>query len=360
MAELLAHKHVLVCVGSGGVGKTTTAAALALAAADQGQRVVVVTIDPARRLADAMGMSGRLGGEPRLVELDTPGELWASMLDARATFDRLVVDQARDPVQAERIMANPFYDNMAGALSGTQEYMASEELYALWSDERFDLVVVDTPPSRHALDFVDAPQRLVSLLDNRVYRMLTAPSRGMVRVVSVAARAFVRMASNVVGTQVLEDAVTFFEAFDGMQDGFRARASAVTDLLAGPETGFVLVASPRPDTVDEAIALDDALAARGIPVAALVVNLLHPDPAAGVPPTDRALLETLDPDHPLSRRWQTACDLAATAARERAAIAPLAERHLGRPVAHLPRFEVDVRDLTALADFGAALVDVQR
>jgi len=360
MAELVGSKRVLVCVGSGGVGKTTTAAALGLAGARQGRRVVVVTIDPARRLADAMGMSGRLGGEPRLLDLDVQGELWASMLDARATFDRLVVEGAADPTQAERIMANPFYENMAGALSGTQEYMASEELYALWADDRFDLVVVDTPPSRHALDFVDAPQRLVALLDNRVYRMLTAPSRGMVRVVSVAARAFVRMASNVVGTQVLEDAVTFFEAFDGMQDGFRARARAVTDLLAGPDTGFVLVASPRPDTVDEAMALDEALAERDIPVAALVVNLLHPDPAGEVPAADRALLAGLDPGHPLAQRWQTACDLAATARREREAVAPLTERHAGLASARLPRFEMDVRDLQALGDFGDALVDVQR
>jgi anion-transporting ArsA/GET3 family ATPase len=360
MTGLLDQHHLVVCVGSGGVGKTTTAAALALAAAGRGRRVAVVTIDPARRLADAMGMGGGLTGDPRRLDLGIAGELWASMLDTRATFDRVVMDQASDPEQARRILSNPFYDSMAGALSGTQEYMATEELYALAGDRRFDLVVVDTPPSRRALDVVDAPQRLVSLLENRVYRMLTAPSRGVVRVLSRAARTFVRRASTVVGTQVLEDAVAFFEAFEGMEEGFRARARAVTELLAGDETAFVLVASPRPDTVDEAVVLHDALGRRGIAVDALVVNLLHPDPAAAIVDGDRAQLDRLDPGHPLAGRWQAALDLSATADRERAAIAPLCDRLAGRPGAFVERFEVDVRDLAGLDRFGAELLGVQR
>jgi anion-transporting ArsA/GET3 family ATPase len=349
---------VQVCIGSGGVGKTTVAAALAARAAHAGQRAVVVTIDPARRLADALGMGGQLSGEPRRLALEGPGELWASMLDSKATFDRLVTEQAADAEQADRILANRYYRNMSGALSGTQEYMAAEELHRLAHDPRFDLVVVDTPPSRHALDFVDAPQRLVRLLENRVYRLLVSPSRPVTRAVSLAARAVLRTTSSVVGAQVIEDAVEFFTAFDGMEDGFRERARTVTKLLAGPDCAFVVVTSPRADAVDEAAVLHEALGRRGIRPTTLVVNLLHEDPLGAVQEVDRAQLASAG--GVLARRWEAALALSATSRQEEAAVSPLAARFAAGAVIRIPRLVDEVRDLPGLTGFGALLTPVPR
>src|SRR5699024_7768576 len=178
--------------------------------------------------------------------------------------------------QAERILENRFYRNISGALSGTQEYMAMEKLYDLHHDDRFDLVVVDTPPTRNALDFLDAPRRLTRFLDHRLYRVLMAPTRGVMRAVNVAAQAFVRSVSKVVGGEVFDDAIAFFQAFDGMDAGFKERATQVLDQLNSPETAFVLVASPKRDTVDEARFFAEKLAEVEIPVSALIVNRMHP------------------------------------------------------------------------------------
>jgi anion-transporting ArsA/GET3 family ATPase len=249
--DVVTQRSIVVCCGSGGVGKTTIAAVVALEGARRGRKTVVVTIDPARRLADALGLAG-LTDTPSPIEGDWPGELWATMLDTRSTFDALVGKYAATPEQAERILGNPFYRNIAGALSGTQEYMAMEKLYELHEETDFDLVVVDTPPTRHALDFLDAPRRLSRFLEHRLFRMLMAPSRGIVRAVNVAAQAFLRTVSKVVGGEVVDDAIAFFQAFEGMEEGFRRRAARVNELLAAPQTAFVLVASPRRDTVTEA------------------------------------------------------------------------------------------------------------
>ena len=266
---------MLICCGSGGVGKTTTAAVLAMEAARRGRRAAVVTIDPARRLANAMGLEG-LSNEPSQVAGDWPGELWALMLDTKSTFDALVTKHAADEAQAERILANRFYQNISGALSGTQEYMATEKLYELHHDRDFDLVVVDTPPSRNALDFLDAPRRLARFLDHRLYRILMAPTRGVMKAASAAAQAFVRSVTKVVGGDVFDDAITFFTAFEGMEQGFKERAQAVDALLADDATAFVLVASPRRDTVEEARFFAAKLAETGIAVRALVVNRMQP------------------------------------------------------------------------------------
>ncbi|MEY4373366.1 MAG: hypothetical protein RL219_2135, partial [Actinomycetota bacterium] len=242
-ASLLDTASVLICAGAGGVGKTTTSAAIALAAARRGRRVVVVTIDPARRLADAIGVT--LSHQPEQVQAVGPGELWAVMLDTGATFDGLVRTYSKDPSQAENILQNRFYRNMADSLSGTQEFMAAEKLHELHHDTRFDLVVVDTPPTRNALDFLEAPKQLVHFLDHRLYRVLVAPTRLGMRVASAAAQPFVKMMSKVVGGDALGEAIAFFQAFDGMEPGFRERAAAVMELLAHPGTGYVLVTSPR-------------------------------------------------------------------------------------------------------------------
>lgn len=288
LGDLVDSAAVIVCCGTGGVGKTTTSAALAIEAAHRGRRAVVVTIDPARRLADALGVPGGLGNEPvRLPLADTgeTGELWAVMLDTEATFDGLVGQYASTPAQAERILANSFYRSIAGQLSGTQEYMAAERLLALHGDPRFDLVIVDTPPSRHALDFLDAPGTLARFLDHPVFRLLMLPARRGLKVLDLATQPVLSAIGKVVGSEVLADAVAFFQAFAGMETGFRDRAQEVTRLLREDGTAFLLVASPRSDTLVEAEFFAGKLHSSGLPVAAMVVNRSTPD--FGDPPARR-------------------------------------------------------------------------
>ena len=248
--ELVGRRSVVVCCGPGGVGKTTIAGVLALEGARQGRRAVVVTIDPARRLADALGLTA-LPDTPHRIEGPWPGELWALMLDARKTFDSLVARYARTPQQTDAILHNRFYRNIAGALSGTQEYMATEKLFELHADKRFDLVIVDTPPTRNALDFLDAPRRLTRFIDNRFYRLMMAPAHGGFRVMSLATGLVLKTVSRTVGSDVVSEAVTFFQAFEGMEGGFRERAQRVRDLLGEPGTSFVLVSSPHRDAAKE-------------------------------------------------------------------------------------------------------------
>ena len=278
---LISTAEVVVCCGSGGVGKTTTAAALGLQAAREGRRCVVVTIDPAKRLADALGVPGELTNDPVRLPIDSPGELWALMLDTATTFDGLVVANAADSDQATRILTNGFYRNIAGSLGGTQEYMAAERLLALHLDKRFDLVIVDTPPTRNALDFLDAPRTLARFIDHPVFKMMMLPTRRGLRVLSIAAQPLLRSIGRVIGSEVLADAVAFFQAFDGMQTGFRRRADEVIELLHGETTRFVLVASPRVDTIKEARFFADRLVDKDLGVAAIIVNRATPD--FGVP-----------------------------------------------------------------------------
>jgi anion-transporting ArsA/GET3 family ATPase len=358
LVELVAERSIVVCCGSGGVGKTTTAAVVALEGARLGRKAVVVTIDPAKRLADALGLQG-LTNTPSRIDGDWPGELWATMLDTRSTFDTLVRKHAATPDQGERILANRFYRNIAGALSGTQEYMAMEKLYELHEEADFDLVVVDTPPTRHALDFLDAPRRLSRFLDHRLFRLLIAPSRGFVRAVNVAAQTFVRTVSKVVGGDVVDDAVAFFQAFEGMEEGFRRRAARVNDLLAAPETAFVLVASPQRDTVEEAQFFADRLREAGIAVQGLVVNRVHPSfavpsasgsgsrlseaIAAGTAERAETLAGT-----PLGGQYRNLADFQAVASRERAHLAGLAEAVAPAPVVWVPFLRSDVHDLEGM------------
>jgi anion-transporting ArsA/GET3 family ATPase len=287
LTDLVDQRSIIVCCGSGGVGKTTTAAVVALEGARRGRRTVVVTIDPAKRLADALGLAG-LTDTPSRIDGDWPGELWATMLDTKSTFDALVLKHAPTPEQGERILANRFYRNISGALSGTQEYMAMEKLYELHDESDFDLVVVDTPPTRHALDFLDAPRRLSRFLEHRLFRLLVAPSRGLVRAVNMAAQTFLRTVSKVVGGDVVDDAIAFFQAFEGMEEGFHERADRVNKLLSAPGTAFVLVASPRRDTVGEAHFFAERLEEADIAVEGLVVNRVHPSFGLPSPGSGRA------------------------------------------------------------------------
>jgi anion-transporting ArsA/GET3 family ATPase len=342
---LVDRRSIVICCGSGGVGKTTTAAAVALEGARRGLRAVVVTIDPARRLADALGLS-ELSNDPRQVAGVGPGELWAVMLDTKATFDEVVARYADTPEQRERILTNRFYRNISGSLSGTQEYMAAEKLYELHNDQSFDLVVVDTPPSRNALDFIDAPGRLTRFLDHRLYRVLTAPSRGVLRPVNLAAQTFVKSIAKVVGASVIEDAVTFFQAFDGMETGFRDRAAKVLALLTDPGTAFVLVASPRPDTVAEAAYFAGKLAQSGIGVEALVVNRVHPR----FGDVHAADIETLAAasEGPLASALHQLADSLVVVEREEAGLADLRASLGDAPVVLVPLMPADIHDLDGL------------
>ncbi|MGB6058087.1 MAG: ArsA-related P-loop ATPase [Microthrixaceae bacterium] len=309
LQQVMAMSHVVVCCGSGGVGKTTSAAVLAMHAAQEGRRAVVVTIDPARRLADALGLEG-LSNEPALVDGPWPGEMWAMMLDTKSTFDGLVRRYSKDGAQAEEILANGFYRNISSSLSGTQEYMASEKLYELAVEGNYDLVVVDTPPTRNALDFLEAPQRLARFLDHRLYRVLMMPTRGLVKAVNLAAQTVMRSVAKVVGAEVIADAISFFSAFDGMEQGFKDRARKVHALLRKDDTAFVLIASPNADTVAEAGYFASELKRLEIEVRALIVNRMSPvfgdeparseqfpasDPVAGIEaPDGSALADLLD------------------------------------------------------------------
>ena len=345
---------VIVCCGSGGVGKTTVAAVIGIELARRDQRVVVVTIDPARRLADALGLADGLGSEPQRIDLDVPGQLWAMMLDTEVMFDRVVRANAADAEQADRIVQNRFFRNMAGALSGTQEYMASEALHQLHGDERFDVVVVDTPPSRHALDFLEAPGVLARFLDHKVFKLLMLPTRSGLRVLNTAAQPILRAIGRVVGSDVLADAVAFFQAFAGMEVGFRDRASSVMSLLISPQTRYVLVAAPRHDTVAEAVWFADQLRARGIGVSAAVVNRAHPRFGSGTAAeaTERASAED---DPATACLWANLAELRTIAEREREAVAPLGDRLDGAPLVEVPLLAGDVHDLGGLIEIGTHL-----
>ena len=246
--------RIVVCCGSGGVGKTTTSAALALRAAERGRRVVVLTIDPARRLAQSMGIE-TLDNTPRPVPgavAHNGGALDAMMLDMKRTFDEVVYSQA-SPEKAAQILANPFYQALSSSFAGTQEYMAMEKLGQLHRDAqrsgRWDLIVVDTPPSRSALDFLDAPERLSSFLDGRFIRLLLAPARGPAKLMTAGLGVVTNALTKVLGAQVLRDMQTFVAAFDTLFGGFRQRAQKTFELLQAPGTSFLVVAAPETDAI---------------------------------------------------------------------------------------------------------------
>jgi anion-transporting ArsA/GET3 family ATPase len=346
---LLDSRSVIVCVGAGGVGKTTTAAALALEAARRGRRTCVVTIDPARRLSDAMGLEGgeAIDNEPRRVEIDASGELWAVMLDTAVTFDALIRTYALDDMQAETILTNRFYRNIADSMGGAHEYMAMEKLYELHNDDRFDLVVVDTPPSTNAVEFLEAPNRITRFLDHRLYKVLVTPSGGLARAMNFTAQAFLRTVARVVGGSVVDDAIEFFAAFDGMEEGFRDRAVAVEQLLRAEDTSFVLVTVPRGDTIDDTVGFVERLDEAGIEVDALIVNRVHPRFSAR---TDSDLERLLTPfeDTLLAPNATVLRESHAIAAGEEANLARLAGALDDATVVRVPFLDADVHDLAGL------------
>ena len=275
--------RIVVCCGSGGVGKTTTAAALGLRAAERGRRVVVLTIDPARRLAQSMGIDS-LDNTPRRVKgVDGDGELHAMMLDMKRTFDEIVEAHA-DRERAAAILSNPFYQSLSAGFAGTQEYMAMEKLGQLRARHDWDLIVVDTPPSRSALDFLDAPKRLGSFLDGKLIRLLTAPAklggRAGMKFLNVGMSMMTGTIGKLLGGQLLKDVQTFVAAMDTTFGGFRTRADATYKLLQAPGTAFLVVAAPERDALREAAYFVERLAAEEMPLAGLVLNRVHGSGAA--------------------------------------------------------------------------------
>jgi anion-transporting ArsA/GET3 family ATPase len=285
LGDAVREAHILITTGAGGVGKTTIAAALGLAGARAGRRTLVLTIDPARRLAQAMGIE-RLENEPARVDLDGPGELHAMMLNMQRTFDEVVDRHAPSRDRAEAIKANRIYQTLSSTLSGTQEYMAMEKLYELDATGRWDLLVVDTPPTRSALDFLDAPRRMTDFLEGRVLKALMRPGmaagKGITKVVGFGTQAFMRVASKVSGMDLLEDIADFFRNFEGMYEGFKERAEEVRHLLRQPSSQFVVVASPQPPPLRESRFFLERMQQEGLHAAGVAVNRVHP-PCGGCP-----------------------------------------------------------------------------
>ncbi|MGN6523113.1 MAG: ArsA family ATPase [Actinomycetes bacterium] len=353
----------VVCCGAGGVGKTTTAAALAVRAAEQGRHVVVLTIDPARRLAQSMGLTA-LDNTPRPVTgIDTSagGSLDAMRLDMKRTFDEIVLNHA-DAARAEQILANPFYQALSSSFAGTQEYMAMEKLGQLRRDAdrdgRWDLIVVDTPPSRSALDFLDAPQRLGSFLDGRLIKVLLAPARASgkayLKVLNTGLGVVTGAMTKILGAQVLKDVQTFVAAFDTMFGGFRERAEATYQLLKAPGTQFVVVATPERDALREAAYFTDRLRAEGMPLAGLVLNRVHRSEAEEIS-TERALSAADDLDRRKEHRLTAEllrlhADRMRMITREARLARRFSAAHPGVPVTEVVARGSDVHDLDGLRD----------
>ncbi len=356
--------HIIVCTGSGGVGKTTTSAALALRAAERGRKVVVLTIDPARRLAQSMGIE-TLDNTPRPVPgVEGEGHLDAMMLDMKRTFDEVVESQA-SPEKAAQILANPFYQVLSSSFAGTQEYMAMEKLGQLHKDAlktgKWDLIVVDTPPSRSALDFLDAPERLSSFLDGRFIRIMLAPARGPARLMTAGLSVVTNAMTKILGAQVLRDMQTFIAAFDTLFGGFRARATQTFALLQAPGTAFVVVAAPEPDALREAAYFVERLAGEQMPLAGLVVNRAGTVTLTGLS-GDQAVaaaerLDTMGDDSPAvtAGLLRLHADRTRIVARESHLRQRFAAAHPHVPTAIMPALSTDVHDLDGLRQVGQLL-----
>ena len=362
---MVRNAEIVVCCGSGGVGKTSTAAALALRGAELGRSTCVLTIDPARRLAQALGMD-LLSNEPKPVTgkglpAKGPGSLDAMMLDMRRTFDEVIERYARDEEQAERILANRFYQRLSSTLAGTQEYMAMEKLYELHTSKRYELLVVDTPPTRSALDFLDAPDNLNELLDARAFRLLIAPAqrigRGYLRGLNLATTAMTKMVRRVTGSELLAEVGEFFAAFEGMYDGFKERAGLVYDQLKHPSTAFVVVATPDGPALREAAYFAGRLAADRMPLGALVVNRIHRAGAVPeVPAAARAKLRAAGADgRLLADLLELHDNLETLAAAEQRRVRDLLEAVPNLGVVQVPLLPDDVHDVAGLRMLGRHL-----
>src|SRR5918999_723235 len=329
MLDLLEGRRIVVCAGAGGVGKTTTAAAIAMGMAERGLKVAVVTIDPARRLADSLGLEA-LGNEPRRVEGEFEGELWALMLDSKRTFDALIERLAPDPATRDEVLSNRIYHQLSNAVAGSQEFTAIAKLYELDQDGGFDLLVLDTPPSRNALDFLDAPQRLKGFFGGRAVRLFLRPAGLSGKVLGRGSGMVFSLLKRVTGVDLLQDLSVFFRTLGGMIDGFMERADRVGALLEDPATTFLIVSSPNHDPIEEAIHFHRKLRDASMPFGGLVVNRVHQaaELDGGLPPELAGELG----EELAARVDASARELSALAARDAVEVEYLLAE-LGRPPA---------------------------
>ena len=358
LPDALAERRILIVSGSGGVGKTTTAAALALRAALQGRRVLVCTIDPSRRLVTSLGLE-TLNDRAREMDIrrfdPAPGGRMSAMtLDTKRTFDTLVERHTPDAVARRRILDNRFYKQVSAALAGSHEYMAMEKLLDLSADERFDLVVLDTPPTRHALDFLEAPERMMGFLDTSVLRWFLKPyfvaGRLTLQVATRTGAFFLKLADRVLGLQFLQDLSEFFLAFEGMYAGFKERAVQVQQVLRSHDAGFILVAGPSALTLDEALYFHRRLVERKMPFVGFIVNRLHPATAGAA---GRGLAPDIDDDLG-DRLVEVFKDYSRLSGAEMKNVARLEDETGTAPVL-VPELEGDVHDLDGLHEVGELL-----
>jgi anion-transporting ArsA/GET3 family ATPase len=363
--EILAGKDICICAGSGGVGKTTTSAAIAAGMAARGLRVCVLTIDPAKRLADSLGLP-ELGNEATRVEpelferhgIEIKGELWAMMLDAKATFDELVARQAPDEESRDRVLNNRIYQQISNALAGSQEYMAMEKLFELHTEGRFDLLVLDTPPTRNALDFLEAPRRLTQFIEGRSLRVFMKPTGLAARVAGRGASVALSVFKRIVGFDLLADLAEFFNAFSGMVDGFQARAKRVNSLLADPHTCFLVVCGPQGEPIDEAVYFHRKLVEAKLPFGGVIVNKVHypAEHLRGDGEDLEASLADMLGDSDLARRVaENFVDYQVLSERDARNIEHLANELRTRGVIRVPYLDEDVHDLGGLAEINRYL-----
>ncbi len=356
VAELLEGKRICICAGSGGVGKTTASAAIALGMAARGARVAVVTIDPAKRLAGALGLQ-ELENEPRLVApdrlasfgLELQGELWAMMLDPKRTFDELIDKIAPTPTRAEEIKANRVYRSLSTAVAGSQEFTAISKLYELAHESEFDLLVLDTPPSRNAIDFFEAPRRLTSLLEGRALKAFLRPTGIGMRLLELGMAPLLPALRRVTGVEMITDLSLFFQLLGDMTEDFGVRATEVQRLLRAPDTAFVLVTSAQSEPIDEAIWLRHTLHETGLPFAGVIVNRFHHDLAGGGHREEAAApLSQLLAGELANGVADNFADYRALAQRDAGNVERLAADMNGEPLLLVPYFDDDVHDIDGL------------
>ncbi|MGZ5315485.1 MAG: ArsA family ATPase [Solirubrobacterales bacterium] len=354
--EILEGRRICICAGSGGVGKTTTSAALAAGLAARGKRVAVLTIDPAKRLADSLGLE-ELGNEPRQVDpelferagVEMRGELWAMMLDAKATFDDLVRKHAPDEETRDRILQNRIYRQLSNALAGSQEYMAMEKLFELHQEGGYDFLVLDTPPSRNALDFLDAPKRLTQFIEGRSMQLFMKPTGLATKVVGRGSSVMFGVLKRITGLDLLADLSEFFQAFSSMVDGFRERARRVSELLADPATSFMVVCGPQGEPIEEAVFFHRKLVEAEMPVGGVIVNKVHYETEADLAGegAEAELTDLLGPEL-AGRVAANFADYQALAVRDARNVEHLG-RELGAPrVIRVPYMDEDIHDLPGL------------